>query len=200
MEENTENTENVENTEQEEKSVITKEDMRNLKRRADTLGLKYSPNIGFEKLSQRINEELEKQANPNKEDNGNKTLTSSTSNPKMEAREKAMKLIRVNVSCKNPNKKEWQGEIITGGNAIIGTVKKFVLFNEAYHVPQIIYNTMKERKFQRFYKKRVNDKEVTKSKLVPEFDITLLDPLSEEELRDLAQRQAMSGSTKEEDE
>ena len=47
----------------------------------------------------------------------------------------------------NPAKKEWTGEIMTVGNRVIGSVKKFIPFNadDGWHVPYIMYEQLRER-------------------------------------------------------
>jgi hypothetical protein len=94
----------------------------------------------------------------------------------------------------NPAKKEWDGEIISVGSAKIGTFKKFVKFNteEGWHIPNIIYEYIKERKCSIFFteKNHIGQK-VRKAKLVNEFNLEVLPPLTKDELKSLAQRQAM---------
>lgn len=113
-----------------------------------------------------------------------------------EARREATKLVRINVTCMNPLKTEWDGEIITVGNNLVGTVSKYVPFNttEGWHVPNIIYLMLKERQFQQFSAKKVKSGQPTSrvTKLVREFAIEVLDPLTEQELQELKQRQLMA--------
>jgi hypothetical protein len=107
------------------------------------------------------------------------------------------RLVRVVVNCMNPNKTEWEGELMSVGSAKAGTFKKFVPFNqeEGFHIPYIIYQAMVERKYSKFYTvKGPRGEKIRKGRLVPEFNIEVLDPLTPQELKDLAQRQAMSGS------
>lgn len=166
----------------------TKEDLKTLKDRADMMGIKYSPNIAYETLQSRIHEKLEEDAKPDetKEEK-------PTKNTAVEARKKATKLVRCIVYCKNPNKKDLQGEYISAGNAKIGFIKKYVLFNEPYHLPQMIVNYLKEKKYQRIWTKKVDGKEVIKNKNVKEYDIEYLDNLTEKELADMKQRQIAKG-------
>lgn len=121
----------------------------------------------------------------------NKPLT--VAEARDEARKEAMRLVRINVTCMNPLKKEWDGEIITVGNNLVGTVSKMVPFNttEGWHVPNIIYLMLKERQFQQFSAKKVKPGQPQSrvTKLVREFAIEVLDPLTEQELKDLRQRQ-----------
>jgi hypothetical protein len=107
------------------------------------------------------------------------------------------KLVRIRLTCMNPAKKEWDGEIITAGNAGVGSFKKFVPFNaeEGWHVPRIIFQVLKDRQCPVFYTDKVkNGVTMRRSKLIKEFAIEVLDPLTQEELHDLAQRQAMAKS------
>jgi hypothetical protein len=107
----------------------------------------------------------------------------------------AGRLIRCNVTCMNPEKKNWQGEIISVGSAKLGTFKKFVAFNttEGYHIPQIIYDMLKERKCTIFVEGRDPRGNKTKvGKLINEFSIDVLPPLTPDELSDLARKQALA--------
>lgn len=117
------------------------------------------------------------------------------------AREEAMKMVRINVTCMNPLKKEWPGEIITVGNNLVGTVSKFVPFDtvDGWHVPNIIYLFLKERQFQQFSAKKVPKGHPSSrvTKLVREFSIEVLDPLTEKELAALKQRQLMAKNAQE---
>lgn len=114
-------------------------------------------------------------------------------------RNEQLKLVRIRVQCMNPNKKEWPGEIFTVGNTAVGTIKKFVPFNtgsddvEGYHVPQMILTMMQQRECQVFFtKKSKNGVKVRQGRMIKEFAIEVLPDLSEQELRELARRQAVA--------
>lgn len=115
-------------------------------------------------------------------------------------RNNANELVRINVTCMNPAKKEWAGEIFTVGNNAVGTIKKFVPFNteDGWHVPRMILQVMQARQCQIFYtEKQKNGIKVRKGKLIKEFGIEILPPLTEEELEELARRQAMASGSSE---
>lgn len=118
-----------------------------------------------------------------------------------EARKEATKLIRVNVQCMNPLKKEWPGEIITVGNGLIGTISKMVPFDtvDGWHIPNIIYLYMKERQYQQFAAKKVPKGQPSSrvTKLVREFAIEVLPDLTEKELAALKQRQLIAKNSQE---
>jgi hypothetical protein len=165
-----------------------------LKERADMMGISYHPSIGLEKLREKVNAQLtppaEKKTKPK-----SKAETIAERNSRL--RREANRLVRIRVTCMNPNKKDWSGEIFAVANSVIGTVKKFVPFNveAGYHVPWVIYEHMKNRKYQYFKKVRLpNGREKVESGLTNEFNIEVLKPLSPKELKDLADRQAMNHS------
>lgn len=107
-------------------------------------------------------------------------------------------LKRIQVTCMNPMKKEWAGEILSVGSAKLGTFKKYVPFNNTpYHVPKIIYDMMKERKCTQFYTVKQKDGrggDIRKGKLIPEFNIIDLPPLTPKELEHLANQQALAAA------
>ena len=106
-----------------------------------------------------------------------------------------MKLVRIRIACLNPQKAHVQGEIITVGNRFVGTVRKYVPFGEmtdnGYHVPYIIYTQLKSRQFNQVTtKKGPNGRVLPIQRLVHEFAIEVLDPLTPAELDALARQQA----------
>jgi len=186
-------------------SEVNQDELTTLKARADMMGIAYHPSIGLAKLKEKVNGILEEST----AEESNIVNSLSSGDPgyithaeykrKMLAtrKKRAGSLIRINVSCMNPNKKEWEGEIISVGSAKLGTFKKYIPFNttEGWHVPYIIYEAMKERKCSIFQtvKDHLGNK-VRKAKLINEFTIEILPSLDKDELKALAQRQAVSGS------
>jgi len=110
------------------------------------------------------------------------------------ARKESGRLVRCRIQCMNPAKKDWPGEIFSVGSAKLGTFKKFVPFNspEPYHIPKIIYNMLLEKKCTVFYTEiDPRGNKIRKGRLVNEFAIEVLPPLTKEELSDLAKTQAL---------
>ena len=159
-----------------------------LKARADMMGVKYHPSISLEKLKETITAHM------------NAGEDKPTAEPEMDRaalQKSASELMRIRVTCMNPAKKEWEGEIFTVGNSVVGTFKKYVPFNadEGWHVPRIIYEQLKDRECQVFTTVRDSRGNSTrKGKLIKEFAIEILPNLTEEEIKELAQRQAMAKS------
>jgi len=177
------------------------DELTELKSQADRLGLKYRKDITADTLRAKVKEALSEKESSNDaaEDTGGEFSDAKAPKGETEgARRKrkqmeAAELVRIQVTCMNPNKAEYDGEIISAGNRITGTFRKFVKFGVEYHVPRIIYNVLRDRKCQVFVTER-DDKgrQIRKGKQINEFNIAVLPRLTEQELKDLAQRQAMA--------
>lgn len=170
-----------------------------LKARADMLGISYHPSIGVEKLREKINAKLNDQPDPDSLVSSKAVETAkgeeTDGQRRKRLKDEANELVRINVTCMNPAKKEWQGEIFTAGNSLVGTFKKFVPFNttDGWHVPRILYEMIKARECQIFYtEKAKNGIAIRRGKLIKEFAIDVLPPLTKDELSELARRQAMA--------
>lgn len=114
-------------------------------------------------------------------------------------RKKIGQLVRCRIQCMNPAKKDWPGEIFSVGSAKLGTFKKFVPFNspEPYHLPKIIYDMLTEKKCTVFYTDvDPHGNKTRKGRLVNEFAIEVLPPLTRDELSELARRQALKAGQK----
>lgn len=187
------------------------EELTLLKERADMLGVKYGPNIGVEALKVRINEVLANDGKP-EDSAGNpvdgaslapaagptKTPAQLIQEERKRQHKEQLRLVRIRVTCLNPHKANSRGEIISVGNSFLGTVRKFVPFGEAtdngYHVPYIIFTELKSRKFNSVKTtKGQHGQMIVTQRLVNEFAIEELEPLSEVELRQLANAQAAAG-------
>ena len=190
-----------EEIEQQQPTEVEIDELATLKARADMMGIKYHPSTGVDKLKAKIDlklagkeEEPEVKSKSKEYPEGYVTDAEFKDEAFRLRKQTAGKLIRVRVTCMNPSKKEWDGEIISVGSSKIGTYKKFVKFNteEGWHIPFIIYEYLKEKKCAMYHTVQDNKgNKVRKSKLVNEFNIEVLPALTKEELKDLAQRQAM---------
>lgn len=179
-----------------------------LKERATQMGIAYSPNIGISALKAKIDAKLaDDQAGTAGEDvgdseEGTATATKPAAKPltEQEIRKKQfaeqLALVRLRITNLNPAKKDLQGEIITVANRYVGTVRKFVPYGEAsdagYHVPRIIYNELKDRKFNsiKVIKAKNGAQEYVEQRLVNEFALEVLPALTQKELDELARKQA----------
>lgn len=172
-----------------------------LKTKANLLGVKFHPNIGYDSLQAKIKEHEAAVAKDVPPDalveliKGEDAPLSKSGMIKI-MRDAALALVRVNIVCMNPAKREWHGEIISVGNANLPTQKKFVPFNtpNGYHIPKIMFDVLKDRECAHYYDERVKTamgvQSVRRQRRVPEFNIQVLPPLTPEQLRELARQQA----------
>jgi hypothetical protein len=187
--------------------LIVPDELTSLKSRADLLGVKYHPSIGVDALRDKVNAAVTAEG-PVKEAattepiaaaGAVETASVAETDGQLRARKKreANELIRMRVTCMNPSKAEWDGEIFTAGNSVVGSFKKYIPFNadEGWHVPRIIYNQIKERECQIWVSSQdARGNTVRKGKLIKEFAIEIMDALTHEELTELARRQAASNA------
>jgi len=202
-------------TDTEDTGLPVQDELATLKARADMLGVTYHPSIGLEKLRAKVAEEINKvdaapvaaalpeasAAAPASVSLAAPVAAVETENQmKRRLKNDATRLVRIRLSCMNPAKKEWQGEVFTVGNSVVGSITKFVPFEaeDGYHVPHILYETLVARQCQVFVnvKQEVAGRTVTvrKGKLIREFSIEVLPQLTESELKDLAARQAATNA------
>ena len=120
-------------------------------------------------------------------------LESYEKEQKAKALEDANKLVRVRITCNNPNKTNYTSEIFCVRNDKVAEIKKAVPFGVAWHVPRMLLNMIEEKQFQKFEKKRVNGNQITTTKLMPEYTIEYLPPLTEEEFEAIRQKQLAEG-------
>ena len=205
---------------------------------ATGLGIEFHPNIGVDKLKERIDaafpapavvqettdEEEEEIPSPTELAKETPTITTeqlarAVEDTKLAAdlaeqthkervvetkearrfrlRKEATKLVRVNVMNMNPFRKEWEGDTYCVGNGVIGTIKRYVPFNTDWHVEQALLNVMQERQCQIFTTRKDSrtGQEVKTARVIKELQIAILPPLTEKELKELGQRQAMAAGT-----
>lgn len=167
-----------------------------LKKRADTLGISYKSNVSVAHLQKLIDEKL----NPESE-----SAESKADKPKVKTTEdyvnEAMKLRRVIITPMESHKAaNMESDVFCAGNGVVGTVKRIIRFNEPWHVEEILLNTIREKRYQLFIsKKDKNGAPVVQNKLVPAYSISVLPDLTDEELKELADMQLRTGSTRDDD-
>lgn len=160
------------------------EELNTLKQIADRMGIKYSKNVGPETLKAKIAEKRELTEIAKEATNDKATLRK-----KIQAEQ--LKLVRIRLTCMNPAKKAWKGEIFTVANSVIGTVKKFVPYNpkfytNGYHIPYCIYQMLKRKTFLHITTEQNGPRTEVHTEFVPEFAIEVLPQLTKEELEQLA--------------
>ena len=175
-----------------------------LKNQAKELGIKYSPNIGAEALQKKIAEASAEPVQKLHEEVPTINNDIPTDDPVLQqarirkhGREEALKLVRCRIANNDPNKRDLMGDYYTVANSVIGKVTKYVPFRgkaaESWHIPMCIYNFLKSKKYVNIGGIS-NDKDdlsnIDRAQELPEFNIEILPPLTQEQLDELAKEQA----------
>ena len=111
----------------------------------------------------------------------------------------AMKLVRVVVTPNDPAMVNYPGLIFSVGATGLNNgrmVKKFVPFNneEGWHIPQIILNQIEYGQMQKFKTvTRANGEKVLEPYNTKKFNVRILDPLTPEELKEVAAANKVAG-------
>lgn len=177
-----------------------------LKERAKLLGIPFSNNIGLDTLRKKVNAAVNDEDNDDDDEQPVKVATEpkikeggaphneTVMQRRARINSEAMALVRVRISNMNPEKAAWPGEWVGVVSKYTGSVRKYIPFGEAtdggYHIPKIIYDELIERKFQqiRVTKDAKGNEKVT-TRMVREYQVTILEPLTEAELKELAAAQ-----------
>ena len=171
-----------------------------LREQATMLGISFSGNTGVDTLKKKIADKLadKPDAKSDKPDENAATAESAEKTLgqfRQEQIAEHTRLIRCRITCLNPAKADLRGEFIGAGNDIIGTIRKFVPYGEGsengYHLEAILVNELRSRQFNQVKTSRGDKGQVViTQKLVNEYAIQELDPLTPKELEDLARVQA----------
>lgn len=164
-----------------------------LKAQADTLGIEYHPNIGYDKLRERVKEVMD-----NQEEKQRPAKDETSKERKARRHREAMALVRCLIVCNDPNKREWPGEWLGVSNGAGVSIRKLVPYNQPdkpFHLPRIMVNMLREKQVQLFVQKPGKyGTPVRVAKTINAYTITELPPLSQKELDDLAKSQLMRGA------
>lgn len=183
-------------------TTTTPTELEILKQRADQMGITYHPSIGVDALREKVAAKLNGTPEPtqNITVNINSEFTPSPAALKFAEeqnnnyiRKQALRLVRVNITCMNPNKKEWDSELFSVQNDIL-SAKRLVPFNKDWHVEQCILDMIEDRVCTA-YKERKDQfgRKHTDPYPIKEYAVRILPPLTEDELEDLRHQQAIRG-------
>ncbi len=152
----------------------------------------YASKLIMEKAKLAANMELNMAETSNKAATNRVTIGQA----KLKSRREALALRRVNITCKDPMKSSWTGELMSAGNDVIGDVTKYIQYNteDGYHVPQIILNVLKDKECTIFVNKRINGQMTHVAKQMKAYSIERLPDLTPEELQDLGADQTARGA------
>ena len=184
-------------TTQEAPTVNGKSELDILKAQADRMGISYKANISLTTLKAKIQlvqdgESLEPEAS--------RVDNTSQEDKAAEVYQEAMKLVRVQITPLDTNKAtNYDCDFFTAGNSIVGNVTRNIPFGRPWHVEKILVNAIKEKTYQQFTtKKNAQGGDVVTKRNVPAYSVVELPPLTEQELKDLADLQARTNALEDE--
>jgi len=208
--------------EQAEKANAIRAELESLKSRATTIGIKFHPSIGLDKLRAKVNAQLSKDAETVQREKQNSQVNAeiesnvdtipdvpqgqflsaptktveTKAQRNMRLRKKASALVRIRLTNMNPAKKNWKGEIFTVSNSSAGTHRKYVPFGaeNGWHIPNIMLNMIRDRNYVSHFIAGKDNKgrPIKRHRLVKEFGIEVMPPLTLKEIQELKQQQAMA--------
>lgn len=114
-------------------------------------------------------------------------------------KKQAMVLRRIIVTPNDPNMNDYPGMIFSVASSRVTKgkmIKKYVPFanEEGWHVPDIIYNHIKNAEMQKFKQvKMANGEKQPQAYITKRYSVELLPPLTREELKALAAAQGARG-------
>ena len=160
--------------------------------KADTVGVGYTSDDTVETIRARINAKLEGTA-PTPAEAQSAQAAKTKNELRQEAIADATRLIRVRITNMDQRKADLPGEYFTVSNGVVGSITRYVPYNaeDGWHIENMLLENLKERQFYQLRPRKGNNGSVVPDgKWVKEFSIELLEPLSPEELKVLANKQA----------
>jgi hypothetical protein len=167
-------------------TTLIQDELEILKQKADLLDIGYAKSVTVEQLKAKIQAKTTPaETHP------------SAALSKQEFRQKhfeeATKLVRIQIACMNPSKRDMKNEMFTFANPVVGAVTKVVPFNKPWHVPHCIFEMIRDREFQHVTTNQGPggiDQPV--GTWVKEFSVQVLPQLTEKELKQMAVKQAVA--------
>lgn len=146
-----------------------------LKEQANQLGIEYPNNTTIKSLKKRITDHL------------NQETIEETKEQYTNLYQENMKLVKVIITPVDSAKRDYQGEYFSVGNDVLGTVTRFVPFNEEWMIEEILAKHIESKQYQHITTKRSRDNrnETLDSRLVPAYNVQRLPLPTKEELAEL---------------
>ena len=192
MEEVKSNSEN--NTGTDDVSTSTPEELFiALKVQARALNITFSPAIKYDTLKAKVDTALEAGVGAVQNEVGTKTPEDLEAEAHMALRLEMTKLVRVMIVSNDPAMKEWDmTPYYSVSNSIITLPKQTFPLNVEWHMPKAYFDMLSTMECRIPIKtKDEKGRTITTSKMIKKYNITVLAPLTDEELDSLKQAQIM---------
>lgn len=183
----------VDNKELDLEKELEQQEVEQIRAQLKMMNVKFHHNANLETLKKLLADSLVK-------DEPKEPSKTSQRKTAQQIKREAMQLVRCKIICHDPQKKSREGEFITVGNSVIGTFRVFVPYNGErdveWHIPRIVIDILKRKtciKSVRETDKNHQHSSLDDVRVGKAFDIVELPPLSEEELKALAEEQRAMG-------
>lgn len=123
----------------------------------------------------------------------------------LENLDKATALVRFSIDVLDPSLQDWTGIAVSAGNDNFAAIRRVIPLNApVWHAERILLEVLKGRKYshrktEKHEKLRAHIDNMSKEKWLPCFKITELSPLTADELKALAEQQALNNTGQSED-
>lgn len=171
------------------------ESIAKFKTRLDVLNVKYSEDATMEELIQLYKDKMESLSTTVKPDEVEDLIREYN-------RKQAQRLVRVSISCMNNAKTDLKGQWFTIRNRTIGVMREFVPYNTdamaaGWHIPLAMYKNLRERVYYpAITKKGKHGIDEVAGTAQKEFNIVVLEPLTQDEIDEIAKHQRANNTIK----
>lgn len=167
--------------------------------KAEGLGIEFRKNISTAELDEMV---LQAESDKEIEAKSKEIETRTKDIPKVEIdpatldmgarkayeRKRASRLVRCIVSSMDKDKAELEGEIISTANSLTGVIKKMIPFGREWHIPQMLVETLQEKRMLATRDRRTPKGVVKDNIEVPAYNVVILPDLTQEELDELSKQ------------
>ena len=170
------------------------------KEQANIRGVSYANNIPTPKLKELVQAKIAEQETMLSSGTRGRGGLEKLAPEVLKNIDKATALVRFSISVLDPSKQDWTGITVTSGNANFSAIRRLIPLNApVWHAERILVEVLKSmkyahRKSERHPKLRTHVDNLSKAKYLPCFKIVELPPLTTEELKALAEQQAVNNT------
>lgn len=170
------------------------------KEQANIRGVSYANNIPTTKLKELVQAKIAEQETMLSSGTRGRTGLEKLAPEVLKNINEATALVRFNIHVLDPSKQDWTGITVTSGNANFSAIRRLIPLNApVWHAERILVEVLKSmkyahRKSERHPRLKTHVDNLTKPKYLPCFKIVELPPLTAEELKALAEQQAVNNT------
>lgn len=170
------------------------------KEQANIRGVSYPNNVPTQKLKELVQAKIAEQEAMTTGGTRGRNSLEALAPEVLRNIDEATALVRFTIHTLDPSKQDWTGITVTAGNANFSPVRRTIPLNApVWHAERILVELLKSmqyahRKSERHPRLKTHVDNLTKAKYLPCFKIVELPPLTPEELKALAEQQALNNT------